>query len=104
MRLKVNQQNPQNVRYGNLRGSGLIHRPDPYCMLSKCLPEPNVTPIKPVPKRINRSAPKPLCAEKLGPATNKWCRGNTVYKNFNSLWVNIPRQSFTRLKTNGGNC
>lgn len=104
MKLKINQQNPQNVRYGNLRGSGLIHRPEPYCKLPKCLPKPNPTPVSPVPKRINRPAPEPLCAKKLGPATNQWRFNDTTYKDFNSFWVNIPRQSFTRLKTNGGNC
>lgn len=101
--LKVTRTDPKRVRYGNLRGSGLIPRPDPYCMLDSCKPTPNPTPTSPVPQPIDRPAPEPLCATKLGPDTNKWELNGIRYPNFNSLWVNIPRQRFARLKVNGRN-
>lgn len=99
--LKVSRTDPKRVRYGNLKGSGLIPRPDPYCMETKCKPTPNPTPRLPTPQPINRPSSNPLCAEKLGPDTNQWRLNGIQYPNFNSLWLNIPKQQFTRLKVHG---
>ena len=101
MGLKVNKQNPKNVNYDSLKGSGLIYRPDPFCMEEPCKPKPNPTPKGPVPRPKTQGELIPLIATKQGPATNKWELENIIYPTFNSLWVNIPRKQFTLLKRNG---
>ena len=94
---------PHDVRktnYNQLKGSGLL-RVGPICELAKCKPIGLSVPNKPVPMNIRRPAPKPLVAVKKSQKSNKWTLNGICYPTFNSLWVNIPRGSFTVLKTNG---
>jgi hypothetical protein len=100
MGIIARKHNPKNTNFNQLKGSGLIPR-GPICNVGKCIPESLPTPKKPVPKYIRRPAPKPLVATKKSPKSNKWCLNGVRYPDFNSLWVNIPRGSFTVLRTNG---
>ena len=93
--LRVN--NYKKVNY-NLQGSGLLpvspaKLPGLYTF--------NQNPKSPKPKRIVKSAPKPLIACKQSVKDNVWELNGVTYPTFNSFWVNIPRQSYTILKTNG---
>lgn len=90
----------KNTNYNQLKGSGIYPR-GPICTLEKCLPKSKPAPKKPVPKTLNKSAPDPLIATKQSPKDNKWTLNGVRYPDFNSFWVNIPRKSFTILRTNG---
>lgn len=100
MGIIARKHNPQNTNYNQIKGSGILPR-GPICMLEKCIPKGRPAPTKPVPQRIKRPAPKPLIAVKKAPKDNMWCLNGTRYPDFNTLWVNIPRGSFTVLRTNG---
>ena len=100
MGIIARKHNPKRVNYNQLKGSGIIPR-GPICKLEKCVPRPLPTPKKPVPIAARRPWPKPLIATKKSPKDNKWTLNGIRYPDFNSLWVNIPRGSFTVLKTNG---
>lgn len=101
MGLIVNKQNPKNVNY-NIKGSGLLYVPEPFCMAESCKPKPNPTPKGPTPKPKKKYDLVPLTATKQGPDTNKWELKGAIYPTFNSLWVNIPRQQYTLLKRRNG--
>ena len=100
MPIIAKKYDPKNVNYDQLRGSGIYPR-GPICTLAKCKPKSQPAPTEPKPKKIRRPAPKPLIATKASPSDNKWTLNNIQYPDFNSLWVNIPRASFTVLKTHG---
>ena len=92
--------NLKNTNYNQLKGSGLFQRGS-ICTLSTCIPQPLSVPKAPVPKLINRTPPVSLVATKQSSKNNKWVLSGIHYPTFNSLWVNIPRGSFTILKING---
>ena len=100
MAIIAKKYDPKNVNYNRLQGSGLFPV-SPICTLAKCKPKGSPAPKAPKPKKIKRPSPKPLTAVKASPSSNKWTLNNVQYSDFNSLWVNIPRQSYTILKTNG---
>jgi hypothetical protein len=100
MGIIARKYNSKNVKYDQLKGSGLLPR-GPICRLAKCAPTGIPTPTKPVPKQARRPAPKPLVAVKKSVKSNKWCFNGIRYPDFNSFWVNIPLGSFTVLKVNG---
>ena len=95
------KHDPKNINYNQLQGTGLLPVPGPVCTLDKCLPKPLPVPQTPVPKPARRLPPKPLIAVKPSKKSNKWVLNGVRYPDFNSLWVNIPRKSFTALKVNG---
>lgn len=107
MSLKVRRTNPKDVRYNNIKGSGLFPV-GPICKLEKCKPKPNPTPTGPTPTQKQRNPLQPLTATKQGTDTNKWELNGQVYPTFNSFWVNIPRQQYTQLRikksSNGRSC
>ncbi len=92
--------NSKNINYNQLKGSGILQR-GLICTLPKCIPQPLPVPKTPIPQLINRPPPAALIAIKQSSKDNKWVLSGINYPNFNSLWVNIPRGSFTVLKING---
>jgi hypothetical protein len=100
MAIIAKKHDPKNTNYDQLKGSGLLPR-GPICALAKCKPKSLKTPKAPAPQYIKRPPPEPLIATKASPSSNKWTLNSIQYPTFNSLWVNIPRGSFTVLRTNG---
>ena len=103
MSIRIIRHNFNQTNFNNLRGSGLYYR-GTICTSDSYKSYSNQVPTSPVPTTIFRSAPEPLCAEKIESSSNRWDLNNTVYNTFNSLWVNIPKKQFTRLKINGRGC
>jgi len=100
MAIIARKYNPKKTKFNQLQGSGILPRP-PFCTTSKCLPAPNPIPSRPTPQTLEKGIPEPLIAVKQSPKDNKWELNGQKFPDFNSLWVNIPRMSFTILRTNG---
>jgi hypothetical protein len=94
--------NSANTNYNQLKGSGILPTPNPICKLPKCKPKPLAVPRSPTPRPHKKFPLQPLVAKKLSKKDNRWQLGNTIYPNFNTLWVNIPYKNFTILKTPNG--
>ena len=101
MGIIARKHDTKRTNYNQLQGSGLLPV-GPVCVLAKCKPKSQQpVPTSPVPKSINRPAPKPLVAIKASKSSNKWSLNGLQYPDFNSFWVNIPKMSYTIMRTNG---
>jgi len=101
MAIIVRKHDTKKTKFNQLQGSGLLPVASPICTKPKCIPTRRGTPKGPVPQTRRRNIPKPLIATKQSPKDNKWELNGQKYPDFNTLWVNIPRASFTVLRVNG---
>jgi len=100
--IRIIKHDPKNTNFNSLKGSGLYPIRG-ICDLEQRIPRPNPTPRSPVPVPVGRIIPIQNQAVKTSNNSNSWRFNGVIYKTFNSLWVNIPKQSI-RLKTNGASC
>ena len=99
MVIKSNKHNINNTKFNQLFGSGIL--PIVICTKAECVPTNNLKVSKIIPSNLNRKLPKAIVATKQSLKDNKWELNGIKFPTFNSLWVNIPRMSYTVLRING---